>query len=71
MAKNMNQGLNCWNCGKEGSNDVGSRRKCEECEVSWFPITTNVRHLNDKVIYYSTVIPVVDFSDPMAPSSPA
>lgn len=68
--KNMNQGLKCWNCGQDGKPYVGSKRICEDCQVIWFPIITNPRKLNDKVVHGSEVLDTVDFSDPDAPSCP-
>jgi len=68
--KNMNQGIICWNCGKEGSPYVGSKRICYECDVIWFPIVTNTARLNTKVVHGGEVLEVIDFSEPDAPSCP-
>jgi len=71
VAKDLKDlGCNCWNCGGPGINYSGSRKICPSCEVVWFPITQPKTRLNEQVVYYGAVIDVVDFSDPMAPSSP-
>ena len=66
-----NQGHVCWNCGLEGVPFIGSKWICYLCEVTWFPIWTEVHRLNDVIRYNNWTLPVVDFTDPLAPSSPA
>lgn len=68
---NLNQGQTCWNCGQKGLPAAASRWHCPDCDVSWFPIAVNQRKLSEVVIYYTEVVPVVDFTKHNAPSSPA
>lgn len=59
----------CWHCGGPGINHVGSTYICPECEVTWRPAPVEPPPLSEWVFYGSTVLPVVDFSDPAVVSS--
>jgi hypothetical protein len=61
----------CWNCGKRGIPDVGSRMNCPECEVTWMPWLSAARGDPNKVCWEGKVIPCVDFSRPGALGAPA
>jgi len=65
------QGNTCWNCEGPGIPYSGSRWICPKCDVVWFPIPVKASPPNDMVVYRGVPLKAVDFSDPMAPSSPA
>jgi hypothetical protein len=61
----------CWNCGKRGIPNVGSRMTCPECEVTWMPWLSAARGDPNKVCWEGKVIFCVDFSRPGALAAPA
>lgn len=68
----------CWCCGKPGVVVVSTLYKCEECGVGWnnrYGVTEQLEQANkklrDQIMSNQIKIPLVDFTQPDAPSAPA